>query len=179
MEKILPSRVWYTEKIGGMAYTRVKSVYGFWDFGKERITWGENSTMLKLYGMWCIFPLRYPQIQLGNSKSLKKCLMFGNYLWVPVLGKSQDHETVGKEDRHKEPLRLRPMLCHFCTNFTKKPLWDWVVALCQKEAFVAPQQGHSLRAKCQFVAAPTCPHGCTPFCCAQPEQPNGQPSMVR
>ena len=56
---------------------------------------GKRSTMLKLYGMWFFFLYATPT-QPGNSNSLKRCLMFGNYLWVPVLGKSWDHETRGK-----------------------------------------------------------------------------------
>lgn len=69
-------------------------------------------------------------------------------VWELFVGTSLRKEPrswdQGQEDRHKEPPRPRR---HFCTNVMKKPLWDWVVVSCQKEASAAPQQGHSFEGK--------------------------------
>lgn len=50
---------------------------------------------VKLCGLGCNLSLVRPSVFL-NLTRFKRCLMFGNYLWIPVLGKSWDNGTRGK-----------------------------------------------------------------------------------
>lgn len=51
--------------------------------------------MVKLCSVWCNLPLILPPI-FSNITTHKRCLMFGNYLWIPVLGKFWNHRTRGR-----------------------------------------------------------------------------------
>ena len=96
------------------------------------------------------------------------------------LGKEPRSWDQGQEDRHKEPPRPRLMLCHFCTNVTKKSLWDLVVVSCQKEASAAPQQGHSFEGKVLIYCSSHLPPWLhTLLQCTAWATRCGKPSMVR
>lgn len=126
-----------------------------------------------------VFFLYATPTQLGNSNSLKKAWCLGIIYGYRSWERAKIMRS-GQEDRHKEPLRPRLMLCHFYTNFTKKPLWDWVVALCQKEAFVVPQQGHSFEGKVLIHCSSHLPPWLhTIFLCTAWATQCGKHSMVR
>ena len=127
-----------------------------------------------------IFFLYATPTQLGNSSSLKRCLMFGNYLWVPVLGKSQDHETRGKRTDIKNHQDHGWCYVIF-VQMLRRNLFGtgWWVS-CQKEASAAPQQGHSFEGKVLIYCSSHLPPWLhTLLQCTAWATRCGKPSMVR
>ena len=97
--------------------------------------------------------------------------MFGNYLWIPVLGKSQGHGTRDKRadtKNHQDHCWCYVILVQiFQRNLFGTGWW-----LCAKMRHLQPHSRcTALRENRQCIAVPTHLPGCTPFCSAQPAQP--------